>query len=143
MDVRRHLSRSQDISTKASVLFQKRAKGAQQRFAEQLQKAIDENIGAALAHPAAAASIWPDWCSYAVDTVQRAILFWDTIRQRGNNFVEHTQPVSPRAALRDETVGWREFPRQLPCAHRPARRRHRRSETRLYVSSTPCGPWPG
>jgi len=69
MDVGRHLSRNQDISTKASIVFQKRARGAQRRFAEELQKAIDENIGPALANPAAAASIWPDWCSYAVDTV--------------------------------------------------------------------------
>ena len=101
MDVGRHLSRSQDISNKASLVFQKRAKGAQERFAGELQKAVDENIGSALANPAAAASIWPDWYAYAVDTAQRSILFWDTIRQRGNNFVEHAQAgLLARAALR-------------------------------------------
>ena len=38
---------------------------------------------------------WTDWYSYAVDAAQRSILFWDTIRQRGNNFVEHTQAGLP------------------------------------------------
>ena len=37
--------------------------------------------------PARAPSMWTDWYSYAVDATQRSILFWDTIRQRGNNFV--------------------------------------------------------
>jgi len=118
MDVGRHLSRSQDISTKASIVFQKRARGAQRRFAEELQKAIDENIGPALANPAAAASIWPDWCSYAVDTVQRSILFWDTIRQRGNNFVEHAHSgLTPALHFAYETVlDAREFPRPVNYA---------------------------
>ena len=30
------------------------------------------------------------WFSYAIDAAQRSILFWDTLRQRGNNFIEHT-----------------------------------------------------
>ena len=95
MDVGRQLSRSQEITTKASVLFQKRAKVAQEHFAEQLQKAFDDNLSAVLTHPAAAANIWSDWYSYAVDAAQRSILFWDTMRQRGNNFVEHTQAGLP------------------------------------------------
>jgi hypothetical protein len=91
MNISRHLSQSQQIATKVPVLFQKRAKVAQEHFAEQLQKAFDDNLSAVLSHPASAAHIWQDWYNYAVDASQRSILFWDTMRQRGNNFVEHTR----------------------------------------------------
>jgi pimeloyl-ACP methyl ester carboxylesterase len=96
MDIGRQLAHSQDISTKVSVLFQKRAKLAQERFAEQLKEAYGRNgIGGLLSNPGAAASVWTDWYDYAVDSAQRSILFWDTIRQRGNNFVEHTSAGLP------------------------------------------------
>src|SRR5262249_25133027 len=29
------------------------------------------------------------WAHYATDWFQRWVLFWDTLRQRGNNFLEH------------------------------------------------------
>ena len=104
MDIGRQLSRSQDISTKASVVFQKRAKVAQEHFTEQLQKALDDNRSA-LSNPAAAAKIWPDWYDYAMDAAQRSILFWDTIRQRGNNFVEHASAgLTPVLHFAYETV---------------------------------------
>jgi hypothetical protein len=32
---------------------------------------------------------------YAVDFAQRSILFWDTLRQRGNNFLEHERKGLP------------------------------------------------
>ncbi len=95
-DVGRQLARSQEISTKVSVLFQRRAKTAQENFAEALKKAYGESgVGAWLADPASAASLWTDWYGYAVDAAQRSILFWDTMRERGNAFVEHTQAGMP------------------------------------------------
>jgi hypothetical protein len=59
MEIGRQLSRSQDISTKVPILFQKRAKVAQEHFTEQLQKALDDNLGALLTQPAAAAEPMP------------------------------------------------------------------------------------
>ena len=135
MDVGRHLSRSQDISNQGVRSSSRSARKARSSASpEQLQKAVDENIGSALTNPAAAASIWPDWYAYAVDTAQRSILFWDTIRQRGNDFVEHAQAgLSPVLHFAYETVlDGREFrpAGQLRArAHRAARRRHRLSET--------------
>ena len=32
---------------------------------------------------------------YAVDATQRAVLFWDTMRQAGNTFVEHEEAGCP------------------------------------------------
>jgi hypothetical protein len=51
MTIARHLSESQEIATKIPVLLQKRAKVAQERFAEQLQKAFNDNLSAVLTHP--------------------------------------------------------------------------------------------
>ncbi len=89
MDIGRQLARSQDISTKVSVLLQKRTKLAQEKFAGRLKESIDDNLDS-LTRPANAAKVWTDWYQYMVDGAQRSILFWDTIRQRGNKFVEHT-----------------------------------------------------
>src|SRR6185295_10833337 len=96
MNIDHQLTRSQDIATKVSLLFQKRAKAAQQKFADRLKGAYEDNGIASIAtDPAAATRAWTDWYSYAVDAAQRSILFWDTLRQRGNNFVEHTREGLP------------------------------------------------
>jgi pimeloyl-ACP methyl ester carboxylesterase len=106
MDIGRQLAHSQDISNKVSVVFQKRAKIAQQQFAEQLKKAYD--VSGVAAQPGGAGpsgGILSDWYEYAVDTAQRSILFWDTIRQRGNDFVEHaTAGLPPVLHFDYETV---------------------------------------
>src|SRR5512135_3223163 len=87
MDTGTQLARSQDISTKVSLVFQKRAKLAQERFAERLRRAYSENV--AEAKPPTPGDLWAGWSDYATDFAQRSVLFWDTLRQRGNNFVEH------------------------------------------------------
>lgn len=35
------------------------------------------------------------WFDYAVDAVQRSILFWDALRQRGNIYLEHRAAGAP------------------------------------------------
>ncbi len=105
MDIGSQLSRGQDISATIAAVFQRRAKLAQERFTEQLQEALAQNLSAASARPASAATIWSDWYDYAVDTAQRSILFWDTIRQRGNNFVEQSRAgLAPVLHFDYETV---------------------------------------
>ncbi len=39
--------------------------------------------------------IWTGGARYAVDFAQRSVLFWDTLRQRGNNFVERARQGLP------------------------------------------------
>ena len=106
MDIGRQFASSHDLSTKVSLVFQKRAKIAQQRFAEAVKAAYEENgVAELLTSPAAAARLWTDALSYAVDSAQRSILFWDTMRQRGNNFIEHTQQgFPPMLHFKYETV---------------------------------------
>ncbi len=95
MDAAKHVAKSYDISTKVSLVFQKRAKLAQERFNERMQKAYADNVADLLKQPASAAEVWTDWYRYAIDATQRSILFWDTLRERGNNFVEHARKGLP------------------------------------------------
>src|SRR5512143_3002957 len=96
MDIGRQLAHSQDTATKVAVLFKKRTQIAQEQFTEQLKKAYEENdVGELLTNPAAGAKVWTDWYAYAADAAQRSILFWDTIRQRGNAFIERNREGLP------------------------------------------------
>ena len=47
------------------------------------------------AKPISPWDIWTQGAQYAVDFAQRSVLFWDTLRQRGNNFVERTRQGLP------------------------------------------------
>jgi len=39
--------------------------------------------------------LWQDAADYAGDAIQRLVLFWDTLRQRGNNHIEHERAGKP------------------------------------------------
>jgi hypothetical protein len=93
MDIGEKLSRSVDISERITRVLQNRVQTATERFRERVQKAAQET------QPAAAA--WSAWPQYAIDYAQRAMIFWDTLRQRGNNYLEHVQQGQP-AFLRFE-----------------------------------------
>ena len=95
MDTAKQLARSQDISTKVSVVFQTRAKLARERFIERVRKAYGENVVDLIAKPVAPWDAWTQGYNYAVDFAQRSILFWDTLRQRGNNYVKHVSEGMP------------------------------------------------
>ncbi|MCC7325715.1 MAG: DUF3141 domain-containing protein [Burkholderiales bacterium] len=96
MNTQAKLARSHDIATKVSVVFKKRAEHARDEFVQRLEKAAADNgLSDVVSGTATGAPTWTDWMSYAVDATQRSILFWDTLRQRGNNFVAHTQAGLP------------------------------------------------
>ena len=95
MDIGGKLAHSQDIATKVAIVFQKRAKIAQEQFTGRIRSAVDRNVAATPGGPAPAARAWQDWQSYAIDAAQRSILFWDTMRQRGNNYVAHVNAGLP------------------------------------------------
>ncbi|SAK77815.1 PHB de-polymerase domain-containing protein [Caballeronia pedi] len=89
------LARSRDIADKVTRVFQKRAEVAQQNFSERTRDAgmrLFSNGGADhFSGPGANATGQFSGYAYAVDLIQRSVLFWDTLRQRGNNFVEQTK----------------------------------------------------
>jgi pimeloyl-ACP methyl ester carboxylesterase len=95
MNAGKQLTRSYDISTKVGLIFQKRAKAAQQRYAERLNGAFRDNLANFGTAPASPLDAWAQTYAYLSDAAQRTILFWDTLRERGNNFVEHTRAGLP------------------------------------------------
>jgi pimeloyl-ACP methyl ester carboxylesterase len=91
MDVTRQVAKSIEISSKVGRLHQKRTKLAQEHFTERMSRAYAECAAGLAAKPATPAEAWTQWQQYATDLAQRSILFWDTLRERGNQFVEHNQ----------------------------------------------------
>ncbi len=88
-------ARSQELSAKVSRLFRKRTQLAQERFRERTEQAFKDQIAALMTRPIAPWDVWTQWFEYSADFAQRTILFWDTLRQRGNNFLAHEQAGKP------------------------------------------------
>jgi pimeloyl-ACP methyl ester carboxylesterase len=85
MNIGEKLSRSVDISERITKVLQHRLQVATERFQDRLRNF----------NPMASAAAWFAWPQYALDAMQRAVIFWDTIRQRGNNYLEHVQKGQP------------------------------------------------
>ena len=90
------LSESQDVSTKVAQMLQTRTKAAMQRYGERIRRAGERSATALVANaPVAPSALWRSGARYAVDFAQRSILLLDTLRQRGNNFLEHERQGLP------------------------------------------------
>jgi len=90
------LSESQDVSTKVAQMLQTRTKAAMQRYGERIRRAGERSATALVANaPVAPSALWTSGARYAVDFAQRSILLLDTLRQRGNNFLEHERQGLP------------------------------------------------
>jgi pimeloyl-ACP methyl ester carboxylesterase len=89
------LARSASLAAKGAVLLQRRLKRAQENLAERV-RGIQEAYKKGLAtQPVTPLAMWTSGYEYALDFAQRTVLFWDTLRQRGNNFVEHERAGKP------------------------------------------------
>lgn len=110
MDTKKHLSRSYDLSEKTARLLQKRIKIANEQLSERAQKAVSGALAAGADKPPSPGALSPwapspwapspwdlaaAWYQYSVDFTQRSVLFWDTLRQRGNNYLERVQQGQP------------------------------------------------
>ncbi|MBB2926202.1 DUF3141 domain-containing protein [Paraburkholderia silvatlantica] len=100
-DLANQYARCQEIGGKVVRLLARRSELAQTQFSQRLADAagrLGEGGKPASARPAWATALDP-WAGYryAVDVAERSVLFWDTLRQRGNGFVEQArdglQPV--------------------------------------------------
>src|SRR5262249_8021235 len=86
------VARSAERSTKVGVVLQKRLQLANQRLNERANAARARLASNAALSPLTA---WQQAAAYWTDLAQRSILFWDTLRQRGNQYVEHVRAGSP------------------------------------------------
>ena len=81
-----------EISARVSSELQKHLAVARERFDARVKKA---RTAGANAQAAMHANPWRFWCNYAADSAQRSVLFWDVLRQRGNQFIEHERAGMP------------------------------------------------
>ena len=97
MDAATQLARSQEIAGNIAYVLEKRTQNALERYGKRVRAAVDgdasrdENVTpfATQLNP------WSAW-HYAVDVAQRSLLFWDTMRERGAQYVERTsQELKP------------------------------------------------
>lgn len=119
MDTVTQLSRSLEINKKVARILEKRTEGAQKHFDERVSTALGRNGGPTA--PATTGGFWPtpwDTWSYAVDMAQRSVMFWDTLRERGSEFVRRTsQEPTPALHFDYETVlDGRQFARPVNYA---------------------------
>ena len=91
MDPTTPLARSQELSRDVALLLQKRIRLAQERYKERTQKALGAVAEEFARRPLTPLEAMTGWYNYSVDFAQRSVLFWDTLRQRGNDFVKGTQ----------------------------------------------------
>ncbi len=105
MDATKQIARSQELSTKVAQLYAKRTQLARDRFSKRLSDAYSDCAASLNARPLAPTDAWSHWYAYATDFAQRSILFWDTLRERGNSFVERNRSgLTPVLHFDYETV---------------------------------------
>ena len=81
-------SASVELSAKIRLVLQKRLQLAAEQFNARVKAAYEKNPPAVPATPL-------DWWRYGVDFAQRSVLFWDTMRRRGNQFIERERQGLP------------------------------------------------
>ncbi|MEP7060792.1 MAG: DUF3141 domain-containing protein [Betaproteobacteria bacterium] len=93
-DLNRTLDRSVRISRTVADGFQRRSTAANRHFAARMREAFAA-FAAATPRGKTPADLGRDWLGYQVDMVQRSVLFWDTLRQRGNQWLAHEAAGKP------------------------------------------------
>ena len=91
----RQLSQSHDISARVAQILQTRTKLALEHFGERVRQAWGQQLAGLIANPPSPLQVWTGGAQYAVDFAQRSVLLWDTLRSRGNDFIEHERQGLP------------------------------------------------
>ena len=81
-----------DLMGKIGRLYTTRALEAQKNFLGHMQKAA---MDVKTPETSASENPWQTWASYVTDCAQRSVLFWDVLRERGNNYIEHKKEGTP------------------------------------------------
>jgi pimeloyl-ACP methyl ester carboxylesterase len=93
-DVNRTIDQSVRISRSVADLLQRRLRAAGERYTARV-RAAHEACAAACAAPKTPYEFARQWAEYQVDAAQRSVLFWDTLRRRGNQWIEHEAAGKP------------------------------------------------
>ena len=76
-------------------MLETRTRLALEHYSGRVKEAVEPVLDAAKENPVLPWVISASAAQYAVDFAQRSILLWDTLRQRGNNFLEHERQGLP------------------------------------------------
>ena len=93
-DLNTTIDRATQISRNVAGTYDRRLRAALERYAGRLRRAGLAAV-AAPAAPPTPLEAWQDAWDYAIDSAQRAVLFWDALRQRGNNYLAHEAAGKP------------------------------------------------
>jgi pimeloyl-ACP methyl ester carboxylesterase len=93
MNAGTQLARSREISMKRSVVLRQRMQTALETFRQRYAAAMGQGPEATTR----ALPLVDPWraCLYAVDSAQRTVLFWNTLHERGNDYIEHARGGQP------------------------------------------------
>lgn len=91
----KHLSRTAEIASKVTRVLQARLRLAHEHVVNRSLEALNQPGAERLAQPLSPWQAWMLGCQYAYDWGQRQVLFWDTLRRRGNQFLEHERAGKP------------------------------------------------
>jgi pimeloyl-ACP methyl ester carboxylesterase len=89
------LAGSTDLQKKIGAMLKKRLDGARVRYNTRLQEAFGEHLAPLAQSPGRMAALGTGSVDYLTDVAQRSIIFWDTLRRRGNQFVAHQKAGLP------------------------------------------------
>src|SRR5512134_2092590 len=91
-DLNTTIARTLGISRQVGSLVDRRLRAAQSRYAKRMQAA-----GKVLASrpPKNPFDLWGESGRYALDAAQRSLIFWDTLRERGNQWIAHERAGKP------------------------------------------------
>jgi pimeloyl-ACP methyl ester carboxylesterase len=93
--LKERFSRSIYVSTLIGPQLRQRLVAADTAFTAKARAAYEENVAELFFQPPAARALALDALQYPIDLAQRWVLFWDTIRQRGNTFIAHHRAGLP------------------------------------------------
>ncbi|MBE2242950.1 MAG: DUF3141 domain-containing protein [Burkholderiaceae bacterium] len=91
-EIKERLARSQRTGAAVARVYAKRVQLATERYQASVAKAQHDARAQSIASPL---DLWRDWSAYAVDAAQRSVLYWDTLRQRGNQWLENERAGKP------------------------------------------------
>ncbi|HKA41353.1 MAG TPA: DUF3141 domain-containing protein [Burkholderiales bacterium] len=89
------LSHSATLAAKGGIVLQKRLQLAREHLAKRVREVWQTHGKQLTAQPVTPWGLWESSYQYVLDFTQRTVLFWDTLRQRGNSFVEHERAGKP------------------------------------------------
>jgi pimeloyl-ACP methyl ester carboxylesterase len=99
------IDRSLSISRSVATVLERRVREAFRAYAERVRRAqaacSESRTPVNAMNPQ---HVWRDWWAYGVDFAQRSVLFWDALRQRGNNWIAHEAAGKPPVLAYDYEV---------------------------------------